>query len=94
MAMNKARNKRLEAYWPREWADSGSAGIAGQELLLRSTFMSHHNKHDHGQNGSHSSQRESQEALAYQLWDHAGRPEGQAERFWLEAEAQIKVSRR
>jgi hypothetical protein len=51
-----------------------------------------HNKHKHGQTETRSDHKESTEALAYRLWDHAGRPEGQAERFWLEAEAQIKVS--
>jgi hypothetical protein len=56
--------------------------------------MSHHNKHEHGQTESHPGQQESAEALAYRLWDRAGRPEGQAQRFWLEAEAQIKASRR
>ena len=91
MAVNKTRDGRLEAYWRLERADCGSAGIAGQELLLRNTVMSH-NKHKHGQTETRSDHKESTEALAYRLWDHAGRPEGQAERFWLEAEAQIKVS--
>lgn len=27
---------------------------------------------------------------AYQLWEQAGRPEGQSERFWLEAEDKVK----
>lgn len=29
-------------------------------------------------------------ARAYQLWDHAGRPEGDGVSFWLEAEQQLK----
>ncbi|WP_394155802.1 DUF2934 domain-containing protein [Loktanella salsilacus] len=28
-------------------------------------------------------------ARAYQLWDAAGRPDGQADQFWLEAEREI-----
>lgn len=28
-------------------------------------------------------------ARAYQLWDAAGRPEGEADRFWFEAEHEI-----
>lgn len=48
--------------------------------------MSHHNKHEHTQYQFQPGQQESTEALAYQLWEQAGRPEGQAERFWLEAE--------
>lgn len=52
--------------------------------------MSHHNKHQHEQTESHPGQQESLEALAYKLWDHAGRPYGQAECFWKEAEEQIK----
>jgi len=32
--------------------------------------------------------------LAYQLWEQAWRPEGQSERFWWEAEQQIKRSGR
>jgi len=55
--------------------------------------MSHDNKHYHGQNEPHPRHQESLEALAYKLWDHAGRPYGQAERFWKEAEEQIKRSR-
>lgn len=31
--------------------------------------------------------RERTERLAYQLWQEAGCPEGQADRFWREAEA-------
>ena len=56
--------------------------------------MSHHNKNEHGHNESHSSQHECPKALAYQLWEQAGRPEGQAERFWLEAEKRIMRSPR
>lgn len=33
--------------------------------------------------------RERTERLAYRLWQDAGCPEGQADRFWREAEAQI-----
>lgn len=51
--------------------------------------MSHH-KHEHGQFESHSGQQESPEALAYHLWEQAGRPEGQAARFWGEAEERIR----
>ena len=52
--------------------------------------MSHHDKHTHAQSQSQPGQQESQEALAYQLWEQAGRPEGQAERFWKEAKEQIE----
>lgn len=31
-------------------------------------------------------------AHAHSLWDNAGRPEGQAERFWFEAEQVLKES--
>jgi hypothetical protein len=51
--------------------------------------MSHH-KHEHGQTQSQPGRQESPEALAYQLWARAGRPEGQAARFWKEAEEQIQ----
>ena len=30
------------------------------------------------------------EERAYQLWDAAGRPEGEAEKYWLEAEAALE----
>jgi len=30
------------------------------------------------------------EERAYQLWDEAGRPEGQAEQYWLAAEAALE----
>jgi hypothetical protein len=53
--------------------------------------MSHHGKHEQGQSPG---QQESPEALAYQLWEQAGRPEGQAARFWSEAEERIKRLRR
>ena len=55
--------------------------------------MSHHNKHEHRHSPPHPGQQESQEALAYHLWEQAGRPEGQAERFWKEAEERIKQLR-
>ena len=29
------------------------------------------------------------EQLAYQLWEEAGHPNGQSDRFWAEAEAQL-----
>jgi hypothetical protein len=54
--------------------------------------MSHHNKHEHEHNESHPGRQESPEVLAYQLWERAGRPDGQADRFWWEAERQIKRS--
>ena len=52
--------------------------------------MSHHGKHEHRHPHSQLGQQESLEALAYQLWEQAGRPEGQAARFWTEAEEQMK----
>ena len=52
--------------------------------------MSHHTKHEHNQSHFQSGHQESTKALAYQLWEQAGRPEGQAERFWKEAEERIK----
>jgi len=30
-------------------------------------------------------------ALAFELWDEAGQPEGHSERFWFKAERQIKA---
>ncbi len=36
--------------------------------------------------------RERKERLAYQLWQEAGCPEGQAERFWREAEGLIATA--
>ena len=56
--------------------------------------MSHHGKHEHKQSQSQPGQQDSLEALAYQLWEQAGRPEGQAARFWKEAEERIKRSHR
>ena len=55
--------------------------------------MSHH-KHEHGHFQSPSGPQESPEALAYQLWEQAGRPDGQAERFWMEAEERIRQANR
>jgi hypothetical protein len=52
--------------------------------------MSHHNKHEHTQYQFQPGRQESTEALAYQLWEQAGRPEGQAERFWGQAEERIR----
>lgn len=37
--------------------------------------------------------RERTERLAYQLWQEAGSPEGQADRFWREAEGLIAAER-
>ena len=31
------------------------------------------------------------EEIAYLLWEHEGRPDGQAERFWHEAEVQYET---
>jgi hypothetical protein len=52
--------------------------------------MSHHHNHEHRQGHSQSDGQKSSEVLAYHLWEQAGRPEGQAARFWEEAEEQIK----
>ena len=52
--------------------------------------MSHH-KHDH-KSESQPGGREALELSAYRLWDRAGRPEGQADRFWSEAREQILQS--
>ena len=49
-----------------------------------------HNKHEHAHSQLQAGRQESTEALAYQIWEQAGRPEGQAERFWLEAEERIR----
>jgi hypothetical protein len=54
--------------------------------------MSHHHKHEPGQGHSPSNDQKSQEALAYHLWEQAGRPEGQSARFWRDAEEQLKRS--
>jgi hypothetical protein len=54
--------------------------------------MSHNNNHVYEQ--SQPGQQESPAVLAYQLWEQAGRPEGQAARFWREAEERIKLSGR
>lgn len=56
--------------------------------------MSHHGKHEHCHSQSGADPHECPEALAYHLWEQAGRPEGQAERFWLDAEEQINRSHR
>lgn len=55
--------------------------------------MSQHHKHGVGRSQPQPHVQESPEALAYQLWEEAGRPEGQAVRFWSEAEEQIERSR-
>lgn len=31
------------------------------------------------------------EALAYQLWEEAGRPDGRSEEFWAQAEKQLRI---
>jgi hypothetical protein len=54
--------------------------------------MSHHHNHEHKQGHGPSACHKSPETLAYQLWEQAGCPEGQAARFWGEAEEQIKRS--
>jgi len=54
--------------------------------------MSHHGKHQHSLSKAEAAQQESLEALAYQLWEQAGRPEGQAARFWKEAEERFRES--
>ena len=54
--------------------------------------MSRHHNHEHGQGHSHSGGQKSTEVLAYQLWEQAGRPEGQAARFWGEAKEQLNRS--
>ena len=56
--------------------------------------MSHHNKHEHEQSQAQPYPQGSLEALAYRLWEQAGRPVGQSERFWMEAEERIKRLRR
>ena len=52
--------------------------------------MSHHNKHEHDHRECQPGCQEPLEALAYRLWERAGRPEGQAERFWSEAQEQMR----
>jgi hypothetical protein len=54
--------------------------------------MSHHHKHEPGQCHSPSGCHKSPEVIAYQLWEQAGRPEGQAAHFWKKAEEQIRGS--
>lgn len=56
--------------------------------------MSHHGKHEHDHSPSPPVHQESQKALAYHLWEQAGRPEGHAARFWREAEERIEQLRR
>lgn len=53
--------------------------------------MSRH-KHKHEHTESHCGQGKCPQALAYKLWEQAGRPEGQSERFWKEAEDQASAS--
>ena len=47
--------------------------------------MSHH-KHEHGRSQSPPTEQAALQCRAYRLWEQAGRPEGQSERFWREAE--------
>ena len=56
--------------------------------------MSRHDKNEPEQPESQPDLQECPEALAYQLWEQAGRPDGQAARFWKEAEERISQSRR
>jgi hypothetical protein len=37
---------------------------------------------------------EQQRALAYQLWEMAGKPEGQQDQFWSQAESQLAQDKR
>ena len=50
--------------------------------------MSHH-KHEHDHSQSHPTEQEALRRRAYWLWEQAGRPEGQSERFWMEAKERI-----
>jgi len=57
--------------------------------------MSHH-KHGHVYQLQQQAQFESKpdkpeyvRELAYWLWEHSGRPQGQSERFWKEAEDRL-----
>jgi hypothetical protein len=50
--------------------------------------MSHH-KHTHCQSQSQPTEQEALQRLAYSLWEKAGRPEGQSERFWMDAKERI-----
>ena len=50
--------------------------------------MSHH-KHEHGNPQSHPTDEEVLRRFAYRLWEQAGRPQGQSERFWREAKERI-----
>jgi hypothetical protein len=52
--------------------------------------MSHHGKHQHSPSKAQSDRQKHLESLAYRLWEEAGRPEGQATRFWKEAEEQAQ----
>lgn len=52
--------------------------------------MSHHNKHEHDHRECQPGCQEPMASLAYRLWERAGRPEGQAERFWNEAKEYSK----
>ena len=50
--------------------------------------MSHH-KHEHGNPQPQPTEEEVLRRSAYKLWEQAGRPEGQSERFWREAKERI-----
>jgi hypothetical protein len=50
--------------------------------------MSHH-KHEHNHAQSQPTEQETLQLRAYGLWEQAGRPEGQSERFWREAQERV-----
>jgi len=60
---------------------------------LRNVSMSH-NKHQQTHSQAHPTDEEAQRRCAYSLWEQAGRPEGESERFWREAEEQIAEQQR
>jgi hypothetical protein len=51
-------------------------------------------KHEHTESQSQPGPQKCPEVLAYELWQQAGRPEGQAARFWKQAEQRISQLRR
>lgn len=53
-----------------------------------------HNKHEHGNPQARPTEEEALKRCAYKLWEQAGRPEGQSERFWREAEARTAEEQR
>jgi hypothetical protein len=58
------------------------------EYFVRIVAMSHH-KHEHDHLESLPTEQEALQHRAYWLWEKAGRPEGQSERFWMEARERI-----